>query len=207
MVANTQIERAIRFATPVLSLHFDSQKAQAILVAMKANYQTVGPRVPSLKSPFNKMTLKIAVDALAFYRALLAELPQSEALALIQPFVDNWMDGQFDRWIARAVYANRTLHLLYRRTWFADINRADEPDGQKFEFLPPAGDLFYGVNVIRCGMGKFLAQMGAPEIAPFLCRGDLHIQKYLPKGIVFKRTQVIVEGASYCDFRYYVAEK
>ncbi|KAA3661179.1 MAG: hypothetical protein DWQ04_17210 [Chloroflexi bacterium] len=106
-----------------------------------------------------------------------------------------------------STYANRTLHLLYRRKWFTDSNRADEADGQKFEFIPPSGDLYYGVDVVRCGMVKFLTQMGVPEIAPILCQGDFHIQKYLPKGIVFKRTQMIAEGGDYCDFRYYAAEK
>ncbi|HEX2998524.1 MAG TPA: L-2-amino-thiazoline-4-carboxylic acid hydrolase [Anaerolineales bacterium] len=207
MTAKAQIERAIRFAAPVVASHFDKQKAQTILEAMRKNYQAIDPEVPILKSPFNQMTLKIAVDALAFYRALLTKVPQAETLVLIQPFVDNWMDGQFDHWIARTVYANRALHILYRRRWFAMTNRADEPDGQKFEFLPPTGDLFYGVNVVRCGMVKFLAQMGAPEIGPFLCRGDFHIQGYLPKGIVFQRTRVIAEGGSYCDFRYYAATR
>ena len=204
-MTNRQIERAMRFATPVLVSHFDNQKVQAILSAMKINYQTLDTEVPSFKSPFNRMLFKLGLDLLVFYRAILTELPQPQALLLMQPFVDNWMDGQFDRWFVRAVYANRTLHLLYRRWWFANTNRADELDGQKFEFLPPSGDLFYGVNVIRCGIVKFLARMGAPEIAPFICRGDFHIQKYVPKGIVFKRSGVIAEGAAYCDFRYYVA--
>jgi len=174
---------------------------------MKANYQEIGVEAPEFRSAFNQMTLKIAVDVLAFYRALLTELPKSEALDLIQPFVNNWMDGQFDRWIARFGYANRAIHLLYRRRWFDDVNRADEPDGQKFEFLPPSGNLFYGVNVIRCGMVKFLTKMGAAELTPYICRGDFHIQKYLPKGIMFKRTQVIAEGGDCCDFRYYVDEQ
>lgn len=206
-IHNTQIGRAIRFANPVLASRFDHQKTQTLLSVMKSNYQAIAPEVPEFKSSFNRMTIKIAVDVLAFYRALLTELPQSEALELIQPFVNNWMDGQFDRWIARFGYANRTLHLLYRRRWFDDINRADEPDGQKFEFLPPSGNLFYGVNVIRCGMVKFLTKMGAVELTPYICRGDFHIQRYLPKGIVFKRTQVIAEGGDCCDFRYYVDEQ
>jgi hypothetical protein len=206
MLMDKQIERAIRFATPVVTARFDNQKAQTIIAVMKENYQTIGAEAPSFKSSFNQMTLKIAVDTLAFYQALLTELPHAEALTLIQPFVNNWMDGQFDRWIARFGYANRSLHLFYRRRWFDDVNRADEPDGQKFEFLPPAGELFYGVNVIRCGMVKFLTKMGAPEITPFICRGDNHIQKYLPKGIEFKRTQVIAEGGSCCDFRYYIGK-
>lgn len=206
MITKTQIERATRFAIPVLNSRFDNQKVQAIISKTRANYQTIDPEVPPFKSSFNQMTIKLAVDTLAFYRALLTETPQSETLALIQPFVNNWMDGQFDHWIARTVYANRTLHLLYRRWWFADINRADEPNGQKFEFLPSNGNLFYGVNVVRCGMVKFLTQMGASEITPYLCRGDFHIQRYLPKGIIFKRTQVIAEGGSCCNFRYYEAE-
>jgi len=204
MITNTQIQRAIRFATPIVASRFDNQKTEVIISVMKANYQEIGLEATEFRSAFNQMTLKIAVDVLAFYRALLTELPKSEALELIQPFVNNWMDGQFDRWIARFGYANRFIHLLYRRRWFDDVNRADEPDGQKFEFLPPSGNLYYGVNVIRCGMVKFLTKMGAAELTPYISRGDFHIQKYLPKGIVFKRTHVIAEGGDCCDFRYYV---
>lgn len=207
MIPDEQIRRALRFAKPVVASQFDGSEAQAILAMMEANYQTLTPEIPSFKSPFNQMTLKIAVDVLAFYWALLTALPQPTALALIQPFVNNWMDGQFDRWIARRVYANRTLHRIFRRWWFANVNRADEPNGQRFEFLPPIGDLYYGVTVRRCGLVKFLTRMGAPELTPLICRGDFHIQKYLPDGIEFKRTQVIAEGGDCCDFRYYTTAK
>ena len=207
MITNKQIDRALRFARPVLDSHFDRQKTQTLLDKMKADYQELAPEVPSLKSSTNQMLLKIAVDTLALYRALLSEMSQSEALALIQPYVNNWMDGQFERWIVRAIYANRRLHLPFRRRMIADANRADELDGSKFEFIPPSGDLFYGITVVRCGVFNFLTRMGAPEIAPYLCQGDFHIQKYLPQGIVFERTQVIAEGGSCCDFRYIDTKK
>lgn len=203
MVSKEQMSRALRFAGPVVVAHLDAGKASGLLTTMKANYGILEPAIPQLKSSLNRMTLRVAVDALAFYRALLTQVPQAEALSLMEPFVNNWMDGQFDKWIARKVYANRVLHLIYRRWWFSSVNRADEPDGQKFEYLPPAGKRFYGVNVTRCGVVEFLKRMGALELAPVLCRGDLHIQKYLPKGVVFERTQVIAEGGDHCDFRYY----
>ena len=89
MITNTQIQRAIRFATPIVASRFDNQKTEIIISAMKANYQEIGVEAPEFRSAFNQMTLKIAVDVLAFYRALLTELPKSEALDLIQPFVNN----------------------------------------------------------------------------------------------------------------------
>jgi hypothetical protein len=73
--------------------------------------------------------------------------------------------------------------------------------------VEPQGTLFYGVNVTRCGLAKYLNQEGAPELASVICRGDHHIEKYLPRGVEFKRTQVIAEGAPYCDFRYYFTDK
>ena len=82
MITNKQIERALRFAKPVLDAYFDTQKAQDILDKMKSNYQELGPEVPNLKSSTNQMLLKIAVDTLAIYRALLSEMPQPEALEL-----------------------------------------------------------------------------------------------------------------------------
>jgi len=204
LITDKQIKRALKFATPVLTQQFSTSDVAEILDEIERNYEILAPDVPQLRSPFNRMTLKIAIDVLAFYRAIRTELPELQARELAQPFVNNWMDGQFDRWIARKVYANRTLHRVYRRRWFANINRADEPDRQKFEYLPPEGNLFYGVNVTRCGIVKYLTRMGVSELTPLLCRGDYHIGKYLPKGIEFKRTQVIAEGGECCDFRYYV---
>ena len=203
MVSEKQISRAVRFAGPVLEQRFGEDESQRILAAMRNNYAALAPSVPRLKAPTSRMTLRIAVDSLAFYRALPTDVPQAERLQLVQSFVNHWMDGQFERWISRKVYANQTLHLFFRRWWFRSANRVDELDGWRFQLTAPEKKLFYGVNVTRCGIVHYLVAQGAPELGPIICRGDFQITKYLPRGVEFKRTQVIAEGGEYCDFRYY----
>ena len=203
MFSEKQISRAARFAGPVLAQRFGEDQSHRILAAMRNNYAVLAPTVPRLKAPTSRMTLRIAVDSLALYRAFPADVPQAERLQLLQSFVDNWMDGQFERWISRKVYANRTLHLLFRHWWFRSANRVDELDGWRFQMIAPEKNLFYGVNVTRCGVVNYLVTQGAPELAPIMCRGDFQITKHLPRGVEFKRTRVIAEGGEYCDFRYY----
>jgi hypothetical protein len=203
MITKNQIERALRFANPVLVEQFGSERSDDLLAAMAAIYPDLEPGVPRLTNGKNQMLLRIAVDALALYRVLPVGMPQDEKLTLVQAFVDNWMDGQFERWIARKVWATPLLHRLYRWWWFRSSNKADELDGQRFEMVKRQGNLFYGFNVTRCGLVKYLNQEGAPELGPVICRGDEHVEKYLPQNVEFKRTQVIAEGAAYCDFRYY----
>jgi len=205
MVSEKQISRALRFAKAALARRFGEEESQGILAAMRSNFAILAPCVPELKAPTSQMTLRIAVDSLAFYHGLPADAPQAERLDLVQSFVNIWMDGQFDRWIARKVYANRTLHFLFRRWWFWSANRVDDADGWRFQLTPPEKGLFYGVDVTRCGIVDYLVKQGAAELAPILCRGDFHITKYLPRGIEFERTRVIAEGSERCDFRYYFA--
>jgi hypothetical protein len=204
MVSRKQRLRALRFARSVVAAQFDTSRGQEILTAMQGQYKLLAPTIPPLTSRINRILLQIAVDTLAIYRALPSTISPEQRLDAAQAFVNTWMDGQFDRWIARKVYANHVLHRLYRRWWFRSANRADEAAGWHYEYLPPANDVYYGVNVLRCGIVTYLAVQGAPELAPILCRGDLHIRRYLPKGVVLRRTQVIAEGADSCDFRYVI---
>ena len=96
MITNEQMDRASSVAKPVLDSHFDRQQSQEILMRMKFNYQEIGSQIPPFKPPSSPMTIKIAVDTLAFFQALLTEVSEAEALELVQPFVDNWMDGPLD---------------------------------------------------------------------------------------------------------------
>ena len=135
MITKKQIERAFRFAEPVFVEQFGSEQSDDLLAAMEAIYQDLDPSVPRLTNEKNKMLLRIAVDAVALYRVLPTSMPQDEKLALVQAFVNNWMDGQFKRLIAHKVWATPLLHRPCRRWWFRSSNKGDELDGQRFEMV------------------------------------------------------------------------
>lgn len=207
MITEKQVARALRFAKPVLERRYGFEKSNQVLSAMEAYYPNLEAGVPKLENNLNWMLLRIAVDALALYRVLPSDSSQEVKLQLIQEFVNNWMDGQFERWITRKVWGARFLHRLLRIWWFRSVNKADELDGQWFDYVKPEGNLFYGVNVTRCGIVKYLNQEGVPELTKLICNGDDHVRKYLPRNVEFVRTQVIAEGAEYCNFRYYFTDR
>jgi len=135
MIAKNQIEHALRFAKPVFVEQFGSEQSDDLLAAMEAIYRDLEPSAPGLTNEKNQMLLRIAVDAVALYRFLPTGTPQDEKLALVQAFVNNWMDGQFKRLIAHKVWATPLLHRPYRRGWFRSSNKGDEPDGQRFKMV------------------------------------------------------------------------
>jgi hypothetical protein len=202
VISRRQVNRALRFARPLLLEHLGEDDVVAVERQLLHEYAEVAPAVPLLHSPISRMTLRIAVDSLVLYRSLPTDLPRDMKLAVVSGFVANWMDGQFDRALVRWAYAHRVPHLLLRRWWFWTANLLDEPNGWRFRFLKRAPGRFYGVDVTRCGIVRFLVAQGAPELAPIMCRGDYQIAKYLPPDVTFERTQVIAEGAPHCDFRY-----
>jgi predicted hydrocarbon binding protein len=58
-------------------------------------------------------------------------------------------------------------------------------------------------NVTRCRYADMYKELGVPELGNLLScgRDKALIEGFNPK-IKFTRTQTIMEGASYCDFRY-----
>lgn len=63
----------------------------------------------------------------------------------------------------------------------------------------------FAFNVIRCRYAEMYRELGVPELGSVLsCRRDQAlIEGFNPK-IELKRTQTIMEGAPFCDFRYTV---
>jgi len=58
-------------------------------------------------------------------------------------------------------------------------------------------------NVTRCRYAKMYRELGIPEFGNLLsCSRDASLIEGVNPKIKFTRTQTIMEGAPYCDFRY-----
>jgi len=58
-------------------------------------------------------------------------------------------------------------------------------------------------NITGCRYADFFRQLGEPELgAVLLCEVDNHVAEIGSPEVELTRTQTIMKGASYCDFRY-----
>ena len=65
-----------------------------------------------------------------------------------------------------------------------------EPDAMEF-------------NITGCRYADFFRALGEPELgALLLCEADVYTAEVGSPEVEFKRTQTIMKGAAYCDFRY-----
>ncbi|MBK8049522.1 MAG: L-2-amino-thiazoline-4-carboxylic acid hydrolase [Anaerolineales bacterium] len=61
----------------------------------------------------------------------------------------------------------------------------------------------FSFNVTRCRYAELYRALGVPELgAIFSCNRDWALIQGFNPGIGLERTQTIMEGAPYCDFRY-----
>ena len=81
VISRRQVTRACRFAGSALDQRLAQPDVAAVHQRMLHEYALLAPTVPPLRAPMSRMTLRIAVDALALYRAPPADLPRDDKLA------------------------------------------------------------------------------------------------------------------------------
>lgn len=70
------------------------------------------------------------------------------------------------------------------------------------EFLKDDG-VVREYNVTRCSYAEFFKALGEPELGRFLlCDLDFDVAEVGAPDVEFTRTQTIMQGAAFCDFRY-----
>lgn len=66
-----------------------------------------------------------------------------------------------------------------------------------------SNDQRYAFNVTRCRYSEMYRALGIPELgAVFSCNRDASLIEGFNPQVSFTRTQTLMQGASYCDFRY-----
>jgi hypothetical protein len=69
-------------------------------------------------------------------------------------------------------------------------------------------DEIFSFNVTRCRYAELYEKLGILELGTSLsCARDFALIKGFSPNITLKRTQTLMEGADFCDFRYQVQKK
>lgn len=103
--------------------------------------------------------------------------------------------------LAGSMGGNSLLHLADSlEAWKKD-------DAMQIEVLEQ-GEQRFSFNVTRCRYAEMYRALGIPELGALLsCNRDRTLIQGFNREVELERTQTIMEGAPYCDFRYRVREK
>ena len=75
-------------------------------------------------------------------------------------------------------------------------------DAHDIDVLTQTSDAFE-FNVTRCRYAQFYKELGEPELGfLFLCSQDFPLTEGFSPDLELIRTQTIMQGAQYCDFRW-----
>jgi predicted hydrocarbon binding protein len=141
-----------------------------------------------------KMQAQVLVPIL---KALRAELGKEKADALVGNALRDWARSVYQRLGAdtegspREIFEKLTLAGMGRIGGDIDIDWLEQGP-EKMEF-----------NITGCRYADFFRELGEPELgAVLICESDHHLADLAQGEVEFERTQTIMKGAKYCDFRY-----
>lgn len=135
---------------------------------------------------------------LPMLRALRAEIGKDRADRIAGDSLRQWARDLYHR-IGEAKAG--TPRQKWDAVWAEDM-RPRIGDAVDREMLKDDGSV-REYNVVRCSYAEFFKALGEPELGGILlCDSDFHIADVGGPDVEFKRTQTIMQGAPYCDFRY-----
>jgi L-2-amino-thiazoline-4-carboxylic acid hydrolase-like protein len=135
-------------------------------------------------------------------RAMRAEMGREKADALVRGALREWskqlfagigdgIEGSPGRKFARM---NTALAEVTEREVTFEMHR-DDREAREF-------------NVTSCRFAEFFRALGEPELGALLiCHVDADIADAGGDAVSFSRTQTLMQGAPYCDFRYRFAPR
>lgn len=197
-------DRSIARSRGVLIARYGHEQAEALIREFRAEYEMIIPQIPFIgrRSPFLIFLLPTS-RYLAVYRVLRRKaIATAEAGRIIFQMNEAELD-------AIPMSLRRIIGYVWFSPWFIRRlrKRAAESQEQRYPgsyvltFIEGDGRTFdYGIDYTACAGCILLNQLGAPELAPFMCALDKGASEKLGWGLT--RTMTIAEGHGKCDFRF-----
>lgn len=130
-------------------------------------------------------------------RAFRKELGAERANAIVREALREWSSNLYHALAER-------LPGTPQEKWVA-MTTASMPrigDAIDVDFIKHDADAME-FNVTSCRYADFFRALGEPELGGLLlCDADVHVAAVGSPDVEFSRTQTIMQGAKYCDFRY-----
>jgi hypothetical protein len=209
LVNKRKILRQVRFAfrhyDKLLAEAYGKAEGQAIARETLQRFGDMLPDLPYIGGAENPNTRALYMSAawLAMYRSLQARGASVEeaarliylgAASLFDSFPTRWLM----RWQGRSLLGRKHIEQSRRRAAISQERRY--PDDWVFEVVEGDGHAFVtGTDYTECGVVKYLAREGAPELAPYLCWIDYPM--LAAAHLRLDRTETIAQGGRRCDFR------
>jgi hypothetical protein len=93
------------------------------------------------------------------------------------------------------------------RHFYDALKSWTKDDAMEIDLIEQTDDVF-SFNVTRCGYAELYKKLGILELGTTLsCARDFALIRGFNKDITLKRSQTLMEGAPYCDFRYKLEKK
>ncbi len=205
----SRIMRQVRFALRHFRKHlvetYGKEEGEAIASETMQRFEALLPDLPYIGGDENTLTRNLYLTAamLAMYRALQARGASVEESARLiylgtASFFNSFPTRWLMRWQGRRVFGRKFLDQ--RRHVAAISQQRRYPDDWVFEVVEGDGQGFaFGVDYTECGIVKYLAREGAPELAPYLCWIDY--PQFAAMHVRLDRKETLAQGGQRCDFR------
>jgi hypothetical protein len=198
-----KLQQLLAYGRGVIIGRLDEQAFDAVCEAAREELARLEPSAPRYSQMVNRVNFEHTLPALAIYRALRGGLglEQEAALDLMHAVVDEsvrrMIEGSWPMRLALGLVGrSRLLAWLVERTFTS----VDEPHGW-LASRPASTGAHLAMDIHQCGLVRYLTEVGAAELAPVLCDGDLVTARYM--GLRLERSRTLSRGAEICDFRYY----
>ena len=177
-------------------------KAEFVLHESREEYQKIIPHIPSAggHEPFTRFLISTG-QYLALYRVLKRHgFTSKEAGELLYSLTSKLLEsypGFLIRFLTPNIFSKDYLEKV--RIGAGESQRRSF-GGYVFNYVEGTPDFDYGVDYTECGVHRFLLEMGAPELTPYVCAMDVLSSDRLGWGL--RRTMTIADGGHVCDFRF-----